>query len=677
MSASAAPISGADAPARAPIRPLPSLLINQIAAGEVVERPASAVKELLENALDAGATRIRVELEQGGVELLRIADDGCGIPSDQLPLAIASHATSKIRDVHDLDRIATLGFRGEALASIASVSRLELRSRTAGQPAGAVIRVEGDRVTPPEPAPGPVGTSIAVRNLFFNTPARRKFLKTPATEQARCLDVVRDAALGNPSVAFFASVDSRPVLDLPPGQSPRERAIAVLGRELEPELIEVHADRFDDARGLALWGLIGRPSIARATIQAQHVFLNGRVIRDKTIQHAIREAFRGLIEPGRHPTAVLMLEMDPGAVDVNVHPAKTEVRFRDSSMVHATVFRAIREALRAHDLTPMVFGVGAKRGGGASPSGVGPTGILPATGSAPYTHHHDPRPVADRYRSFIESFQRPVPGQSAGFNYQAMKSALDAGATPADRSPASASSAPIAPTPPGLDIAPPLVAQPRPAERVLQVHKSYLVTQDEQGVVIIDQHALHERVMFEALMARVMGAEGSVPMDRPASGNNSATNSAASTGSLESQRLLTPFVVRLPVGQIDRLGDLESLLARIGVEARPLGPDSLGVHAFPTFLFERGVEPQEFLGDLFDRAGDERFAPGSEEALHEVLDMMACKAAVKAGDQLSDAELEELVRLRTEIERSSNCPHGRPTSVRLTIRELERLFKRG
>ncbi len=607
-------------PATRPIRPLPALLVNQIAAGEVVERPASVVKELVENALDAGATRITVDLEQGGIELIRVADDGSGIEPAQLALAVAPHATSKLSEASDLERIGTLGFRGEALASIASVSRLTIRSRRPTADAASSLDAEGDRVGETAPASGPVGTAVTVRNLFFNTPARRKFLRTPTTEQGRCVDVVRDLAMAHPGVAFTATCDGRTMLELPPGQSPRERALAVLGPELEGELIEVSGARIPGAPHMELWGLVGRPSIARATNQAQHVFLNGRVIRDKTVQHAIKESFRGLIEPGRHPTALLMIEMDPGAVDVNVHPAKVEVRFRDSSAVHSMILRSIRDALQAADLTP-TFGSGA-------PAALGGRAILPAQPSG-----------AAGVNAFVDYFRRQVPSQAqGGISYEAIRGALEPG------TPAESLADPLPPEP--------SIPAPRPASRVLQVHNSYLVTQDEHGVVIIDQHALHERVMFEALLARIVA------------------------GPLECQRLLTPVVVPASPARVDRLADLAPLLERIGIEAAAIGPTSVAVHAFPSFLFHRGVEPGEFLTDLFERADAEGFAPGGEQTLHEVLDMMACKAAVKAGDRMSETELIELLRLRDDVERSSNCPHGRPTSVRLTIRELEKLFKR-
>ncbi|MBL4810343.1 MAG: DNA mismatch repair endonuclease MutL, partial [Phycisphaerales bacterium] len=333
------------------IRQLPPLLVNQIAAGEVIERPASVLKELVENSIDAGATKITVELEAGGIELVRITDNGCGIASDQIRLALAPHATSKIYESEDLDKISTMGFRGEALASIASVARVTIQSRSRDSDEGQSIHAAGDNIQDPKPAGCPVGTMIEVRNLFFNTPARRKFLRTPTTEQTRCLEWLRDLAMANPLIGVRCLGDGKVKLDLPPNQSPTERALAILGKELESQLVEVHVDQFDNARGVLMWGLVGLPSIARATSKAQHVFLNGRTIRDRTVTHAIREAYRGLIEPGRHPTAVLMIEMAPSAVDVNVHPAKLEVRFRDQSMVHRAVYHGIRDALTQADVT--------------------------------------------------------------------------------------------------------------------------------------------------------------------------------------------------------------------------------------------------------------------------------------------------------------------------------------
>lgn len=624
---------------RARIARLPALLVNQIAAGEVIERPASVVKEVVENAIDAGAARITVELEGGGIELIRVSDDGQGIAPEDLPLAVAPHATSKIRAAEDLDRIGTMGFRGEALASIASVSRLRIVSRAADRAEGAEIRVEGDRAGEPRPAARGPGTTVEVRNLFFNTPARRKFLRTAGTEQTRCLDWLRDLAMAHPALSVRCVCDGSARLDLPGGQSPRERAMALLGPELEDQLLEVSVDRFDDERGVAVWGLVGLPSIARATAKAQHLFLNGRTIRDRTVQHALREAYRGLIEPGRHPTAVLMIEMSPGAVDVNVHPAKLEVRFRDQSMVHRAIYHGVRDALRRADVTPTALqrlpGLG-----GLTP--VGSAQILP------------PMPVerqVDRLVEYLRSRPQPADAPDAPDTLRDdLRRVLDeAPAVPPFADPAP--STPAAPTLPGAVAGE--IPRVRPAERVLQVHSSYLITQDAHGVVIIDQHALHERVMFEKLLARVTGG-----------------------GALERQRLLTPIVIDSDRDTVGALEELTPLFDRLGFEIDALGPRSVGVRAVPSFLVSRGVEPGAFVEELLDRAVEEGFTPNSEEALHEVLDMMACKAAVKAGDRLSDEEMDELIRLRESVERSGSCPHGRATTVRLTIAELERLFDR-
>lgn len=635
------------------------------------------VKELVENSIDAGATRIEVELEQGGVELVRVSDNGGGITKDDLPLALAPHATSKVGTLEDLDRIATLGFRGEALASISSVSRMSIRSRTTESNEAFELQSEGEFKKPIAPASSPVGTTLSVRNLFFNTPARRKFLKTIATEQGRCADTITAIALAHPLVGFVFRTDGKTQFDLPPNQTAQERALALLGSELEPEMLVVESDQHD-SRGVSLWGLIGTPAIARATNKSQHVFVNGRAVRDRTVQHAIMQAYRGLIEPSRYPTAVLMLEMSPEAVDVNVHPTKAEVRFRDSSLVHSVVYHAISRALKAADLTPTFFPHGGGNASGGASSGNSSieakqgfghtTAIMPSPFQQPLQANGPAQAEA-----FVEYLRRFTPGTdqltfplrgSAGGSGETTQQAAANGngqstAGPGD-SHATSASVPVA-SGEGE------VYSPKRVDRILQVHNSYVVTQDEQGVVIVDQHALHERVMFEALLARV------------------------GKGNLESQSLLTPALIDATADQLGRLEEMKPLLERIGVEAEPAGPRSIAVRAFPSFLFSRNVDPIEFMADLFSLTDENEEADGparatnardsmggsrDERLLRDVLDMMACKAAVKAGDHLSDLELDELLRLREAVERSSNCPHGRPTTVRLTIRELERLFGR-
>jgi DNA mismatch repair protein MutL len=613
------------------IRQLPPLLVNQIAAGEVIERPSSVLKELVENSIDAGATKITIELEQGGIELVRISDNGCGIHPDQILLSLAPHATSKITESEDLDRISTMGFRGEALASIASVARVTIKSRTRDHDEGREINAAGDSISDPKPTGCPVGTSIEVRNLFFNTPARRKFLRTPTTEQTRCLEWLRDLAMANPSIGVRCLGDDKVKLDLPPNQSPRERALAIIGKELESQLVEVNVDQFDNARGVLMWGLVGLPSIARATSKAQHVFLNGRTIRDRTVQHAIREAYRGLIEPGRHPTAVLMIEMAPSAVDVNVHPAKLEVRFRDQSIVHRAVYHGVRDALTQADVTPTVLS--------RLPNAGGPSAIIPS--AQPFG-----QPVEQQVDRMVEYLStNPRSSSSPSDLRSKLIEVLRTPDLPNFAPPSS-------PTPSSTTeerLLPPIVN----AVNVLQVHSSYLLCQDEQGVLIIDQHALHERMMFNTLLSRVTG-----------------------TGALEQQGLLTPIVVEVAPAIIDQFDDLQELFDRIGINAAPMGPRSVGVSSVPTFLLSRNVDPGAFLDDLFERIEREGFVPSKEEALHEVLDMMSCKAAIKAGDKLSETELADIIALRDTTDRAASCPHGRPTTVRLTIDELERLFDR-
>jgi DNA mismatch repair protein MutL len=644
-------------PETRPIRVLSNLVASQIAAGEVVERPASVVKELTENAIDAAATRVAVELEQGGVELVRVTDNGGGIAKGDLPLAIAPHATSKVSSIDDLDHIATLGFRGEALASIASVSRLSIRSRTTASNEAFELVSEGDVVQPIRPTSGPVGTSVSVRNLFFNTPARRKFLRTISTEQGRCHDTLLAIAMAHPLIGVRLVIDGKVVFDLPPDQTPQQRILDLIGKELEPELLVVQSDQHD-VRGVSLFGLIGTPSIARATNKSQHVFVNGRPVRDRTVQHALLQAYRGLIEPSRYPTAVLMLEMSPEAVDVNVHPTKAEVRFRDSSLVHSVVYHAVTRALRAADLTPTYFSLG---GSVPSTQSTQHPGVLPGASTAPIVEPRTP-PSPQQVEAFVGYLQRFEPGTQQPLLASAGEGALvpDA-ATPQPSATPVVGDSPVA----ALQDTRVEIPEVRRADRILQVHNSYVVTQDAQGVVIVDQHALHERVMFEALLARV------------------------GKGNLESQQLLTPEIVDATADQLGRLEEMKPLLTRVGIEAETAGPRSIAVRAFPSFLFSRGVEPGPFIADLLSLTDDNEEAsrdtrlkagdtgPRDERLLRDVLDMMACKAAIKAGDAMSDLELNELMRLREAVERSSNCPHGRPTTVRLTIRELDKLFGRG
>jgi DNA mismatch repair protein MutL len=612
---------------RRQIRQLSPSLVNRIAAGEVIERPASVVKELVENSIDAGGTQIVVEVEDGGRELIRVIDDGCGIPVSELSLAFASHATSKLLSDDDLFDIRTMGFRGEALASIGSVSHARILSRTNDSDAAYEIFNRGGAISDAQAAAGNVGTTIEIRNLFYNTPARRKFMKGSQTEFGYISETLLRTALPHPKVAFKLSHNGRIVLDLPVATE-TERLLAAWPDEFREQRLTIQSR---DAE-VKLRGIIGLPELARPTPKYQHIFLNGRPIRDKFIQHALRESYRGLTEPGRYPAAILLLEMPAGDVDVNVHPTKSEVRFRDSGRIHGLVQAVVREKLLGSDLSPMA---------------------VPVRSDAEDRARQD---MQERLAAFF-------------------KGSLAGGATPSPSTPGEDRGVPQEPPPqPRIDFPSPApilpvdtTPSPLPSPRVLgegvesaaissrpapaiQLHNSYLVAESNDGLIIIDQHALHERIMFEELLARV------------------------TRGPLESQRLLMPITVPASSRQIAMIDQIQPLLQKLGVEVSVFGPQTVAVQAFPSFL-ER-LDPAEFVRELLERGEQELLDLHEEELLHEILDMMACKAAVKAGDALTSAEIEALLARRELVERSSNCPHGRPTTLRLSLRDLEKQFKR-
>jgi DNA mismatch repair protein MutL len=601
-------------PERRRIQQLSPSLVNRIAAGEVIERPAAVVKELVENALDAGASNILVEIEDGGRALIRVIDDGGGIPPDELPLAFASHATSKLEGDDDLFRIRTMGFRGEALASIGAVSHARILSRTPTSEAAYEIHNRGGLISDPQAAAGNTGTTVEVRNLFFNTPARRKFIKGSGTEFGHISEMVLRIALPHPNVAFKLLHNNRTTLDLPRA-SAEERLLAAWPEDFHEQRLPLDTR---DAE-MRLRGLIGLPELARPTAKYQYLYLNGRMIRDRFIQHALREAYRGLTEPGRHPAAVLLLEMPATDVDVNVHPTKSEVRFRDGGRIHGLVLSGVREKLLGSDLTPAA---------------------IPMRGD----NIEEPRQeLRERLAAFFRGevpVSPPPPGEGPV-----------EGGDPGEVAP-SANFSPSHPNPlqqgDGINaIAPARATSPGSA---LQLHNSYLVAQSEDGLVIIDQHALHERIIFEDLLARV------------------------TRGPLESQRLLIPLPLDISQPQAAMLEHLRPLLARLGIEVTTFGPTSVAVQSFPSFLEK--LDPVEFVSELLEKGEQELLDLHEEELLHEVLDMMSCKAAVKAGDPLSTGEIEALLARRELVERSSNCPHGRPTTLRLTLRDLEKQFKR-
>ncbi len=601
-----------------PIRRLPVHLVNQIAAGEVVERPASVVKELLENALDAGSTRLAVAIEGGGIDRIEVCDDGCGIAAEELPLAVAAHATSKIADLADLDRIATLGFRGEALASIASVSEFSIRSRRREDPHASRLDVVGGEPSEVRPDSGPPGTLVSVRHLFMNAPARRKFLKSPTAETTRIAEIVRTIALARPDVAFSLEIDGRLAIDCPATPEPSDRVAAILGRESAPALVEV----VPAEEGVRVWGFVGKPELAKANSRAQRLFLNGRAIHDRLVLHAVREGFRGLMPGDRHPLSVLFIEVDPADVDVNVHPSKAEVRFRTPDAVHAAVRRGVRAALGAVDLVPEL------------PLGT-PTAGPPREAGA---WRLDPPRSSQQPRLFSGagsgSGERPVRTGPRGFDFSAMASALDRPPVPEDES----SSDPAAAFP--------------ARRRVLQVASSFLVSEEDDGLVIVDQHALHERLMFESLRERIL------------------------VGPLESQRLLVPHVRPIGAEAIAAIEEASPLLSRLGFEVEIAGETRIAILAAPTLLASRGVDAADFVADLLERWSEHGPVPDEAAALEDVLAMMACKASVRAGEALAESEAIGLFERAIEIERASNCPHGRPTTLRIPWGELRRRFGR-
>jgi DNA mismatch repair protein MutL len=603
------------------IQQLSQSLVNRIAAGEVIERPAAVVKELVENAIDAGAQEITVEVEDGGRELIRVIDSGFGIAPDELPLAFASHATSKLADDDDLFRISTMGFRGEALASIGSVSHSRILSRVPGSDAAGEIFNRGGVITEVQAAAGNVGTTVEVRNLFYNTPARRKFIKGASTEFGHISDMVMRLALPHPLISFKLQHNGRASLVLP-ATTEQERLLAAWPDEFHEQRLPVNAR---DAE-LSLRGIIGLPELARPTARYQYLYLNGRMIRDRFIQHALREAYRGLTEPGRHPAAILLLQIPSADVDVNVHPTKSEVRFRDGGRIHGLVLSGVREVLLGNDLAP---------------------------NAVPMRADNEP-PRLDM-REKLADFFRQVP--SAMNAPGGWGGALAAPITPLAASQHSDfEGSALSPGPSDVSNSDDLTANVASSasaakpQAAIQLHNSYLVAQSDDGMIIIDQHALHERIMYEELLARLQ------------------------RGPLESQRMLIPHPVPVSIAQAALLDQIQPLLKRLGIDVTPFGPGSVAVHSFPSFLEK--LDPGAFVRELLERGEQELLDLHEEEALHEVLDMMACKAAVKAGDPLTPPEIEALLARRELIDRSSNCPHGRPTTLRLSLRDLEKQFKR-
>lgn len=587
------------------IRLLPELLINQIAAGEVIERPASALKELLENSLDAGAQAISVELVAGGVKQVSVIDDGGGIGRDELKLALARHATSKITSLDDLEHVASLGFRGEALASIASVSRMELTSRRTEERHAYKVTAEGPTLGTPEPATLARGTRIDVRELYYNTPARRKFLKSEQTEFAHCEEAFRRIALSRPDVAFALTHNGRVRLQVKP-QPLAARVAAVLGDEFSAGALPVE----ESGGQIAIRGAISSPSHAKGTRDAQYFFVNGRCIRDKIVAHAIRQAYADVLHHDRHPAFVLFLDIDPQLVDVNVHPAKAEVRFRDSRAVHQFIFHALHKTL-------------SRSAGDAAP-------VMTAPSSSPAT------PAAPFYRNqgaMTLGIAQPAGAYATLF---APRPVADTATLP--------QAAPVPALPPSGDEHPLGFA-------LAQLAGIYILAENRNGLIIIDMHAAHERIMYEKLKTALEGR--TIPM----------------------QPLLVPVHFAAEALDVATTEDEREGLQALGFDIAPAGPGALIVRGVPALLAD--ADAQALALDVLHEVREYGASRIATERGNELLGTMACHAAVRANRKLTVPEMDALLRDMEATERSGQCNHGRPTWHQFSVADLDRLFRRG
>ena len=603
------------------IRSLPDHLVNQIAAGEVIERPAAALKELLENAVDGGARAIDIELAGGGTVLMQVTDDGCGISVAELPLAIARHATSKISSLDDLEAVVSFGFRGEALASIASVARLSLTSRTAGAPNAFRLKVEGGDIGLPEPASARNGTTVTVAELFFNTPARRRFLKSEGTEYAHCLDAVRRVGLVRPEIALQLTHNGRAVQRWPV-QTWSARVAAVLGAEWLAASVAIGVD----AGLLAIEGFVLKPNSAVANRDAQHLFVNGRWVRDKVVLHAIKDAMRDQMHGGAAPGFVLKLTLDPRAVDVNVHPAKTEVRFRDSQAVHQFVRRAVERAMSGNAAEQPAVSAATKLFGNttqlsASTSNPGWTGTYPMRSA---------------------TLDLGVSERITPHFFSAMPPAADPTSAPVstsangERTPAATPTLPATEFPLGFAIA--------------QLHGIYILAQNVCGLVLIDMHAAHERIVYEGLKSQAAEA-------------------------MATQRLLIPSVINASEKEVAAAETHRETLAALGFDVGIVGVRALTLRSVPSLLAD--AAPEGLLHSVLAELDELGVSAMIESRRDELLSTMACHAAVRANRALTVAEMNALLRDMEATERAGACNHGRPTWYQLTLKELDALFMRG
>lgn len=633
------------------IQLLPAEVVTQIAAGEVIERPASAVKELLENSIDAGATRIDIDLENGGLDLIRVVDNGGGIHPDDLPLAFAAHATSKLRTAADLFRIATKGFRGEALASLGGVAKVTLQSRRPDADAGAEIVVDGGILGQVRPWGGSPGTRIEVRHLFSSVPARRKFLKGPATELGRVSDIVEWIALSHPGLHVVLRHNGKLVYDIPATAGFADRVGLFFGADVRNGLYELDSGPPGE-NGLRVAGWIGDPSIDRGNAKLMYLFVNGRWFRDRSLTYAVQEAYRGLIMTGRYPVAFLFLTVPPGDVDVNAHPTKAEVRFRDNGLIFSLIRAAVKERLLRENLVPrMVAPPEPERLPPPAPSLFEPRPIAPPdlpfrlASPMPARTSAIPYGVGDSLResSPVASDEESQPStESVGGSLRESSPELNDARIAVESDLASEDT-------PGAS-APPFDFPTPPPGTALQVHNAYLVQETPQGMLVIDQHALHERILYEQLRARVRA------------------------GKLEVQRLLVPEPVDLPAHQVAMVLEAKDALAELGLEVAEFGGNTVILSSYPTLLSRR--PPHEIFKAVVDFLATKEQLPPKEVMLDHLLATMACKAAVKAGDPLTADEIAYLLELRQMAEDSHHCPHGRPTSLLFSRQDLDRQFRR-
>ena len=611
---------------RAPhIQLLPDLLISQIAAGEVVERPASVLKELLENALDAGSSAIQIQLEEGGVKLIRITDDGCGIAPEQLVLALTRHATSKIASLDDLERVATLGFRGEALASVAAVARLTLTSRARGS--AHAWRLAAEANAQPQPAALAAGTVVEMRDLYYNTPARRKFLKSEATEFAHCADALKRIALAHPAVSFTLTHNGRVSLHLAKADA-RARAGAILGDEFIAQSRVVETGAGPEIR---VFGHCALPAHSRAKSDAQYCYVNGRFVRDKLLSHALREAYQDLLHGSRFPAYCVFLEIDPAVVDVNVHPAKTEVRFRDSRAVHQFVFHAVQRTLAASQATSAL------------------TSALTGAADAPTDRASATAFASPAYSTSVERPGFAATARPSFANWTPRQQSLSAG------EPATAAYLAFAGAAQSSPAAAPAATAPGEAAplgyALAQLHGIYILAQNAQGLIVVDMHAAHERIVYEKLKA------------------------ALDSRRIATQALLIPAVFAADALDVAAAEEHAQTLAELGFDVAPMGPTQLAVRAVPALL--QSADPaalaRALLGELREH--------GSTQLLtawrNELLATMACHGAVRANRQLAIAEMNALLRQMEETDRADQCNHGRPTWTQVSLADLDRLFLRG